>query len=118
MARVTILRARFSPSDLASCSMFLTMSAASRLAWFSIAPTSSRLGRLRRQPGDALEFPGAVGVELVQVGGAPVEVLLALAEGLGAILDALELLVEPLLTVGEAGFPALEVAAQLARPRP
>ena len=40
--------------------------------------------------------------------------MLALAEGLGAVFDALELLVEPLLAVGEAGFPALEVAAQLA----
>ena len=72
------------------------------------------LGRIRGEPGDPLEFPGAVGIELVQVGGAPVEVLLALAEGLRAILDALELIVEPLLTVGETGFPALEVTAQLA----
>src|SRR6266705_2698559 len=43
MARVTILRARFSPSDLASCSIFRTMRAASRLAWFSLVATSSTL---------------------------------------------------------------------------
>jgi hypothetical protein len=72
------------------------------------------LGRVRRQPGYALEFPGAADVGAIQFGGAPVEFLPALAEGLGAVLDALELLVEPLLTVGEAGLPALEVAAQLA----
>jgi len=40
--------------------------------------------------------------------------VLLLVQGLGALLDALELLVEPLLAVGQAGLPALEVAAQLA----
>jgi hypothetical protein len=43
MASVTIFLARLSPSDLASCSMSLTMSAASRLAWFSMVATSSVL---------------------------------------------------------------------------
>ena len=38
----------------------------------------------------------------------------ALVEGLGAVFDALELVVEPLLAVGETGFAALEVTAQLA----
>jgi hypothetical protein len=52
--------------------------------------------------------------QLVQFGRAPVEVLPALAEGLRTVFDALELLVQPLLAVGEAGFPALEVTAQLA----
>src|ERR1700745_1007334 len=32
---------------------------------------------------------------------------------MGAIFDALELLIQPLLAVGEAGFAALEVTAQL-----
>ena len=41
IARVTIFLARFSPSDLASCSMSRTIRAASRLAWFSITATSS-----------------------------------------------------------------------------
>ena len=41
MASVTILRARLSASDLAVASMSLIDSAASRLAWFSIAATSS-----------------------------------------------------------------------------
>jgi hypothetical protein len=72
------------------------------------------LGLVRRQPGYALELLAPVGVQLVQLGGPPVEFLPALAEDLGAVLDALELLVEPLLAVGEAGFPALEVATQLA----
>ena len=66
------------------------------------------------RPGDALQLLALVGLKLVQLGGAPVEILPALAEGLGAVLDALELLVEPLLAVGQADFPALEVAAQLA----
>jgi hypothetical protein len=72
------------------------------------------LGLIDRQPGYALELLAPVGVQLVQLSGPPVEFLPALAESLGAVLDALELLVEPLLAVGEAGFPALEVAAQLA----
>ncbi len=50
MARVTILRARFSPSTLASRSMSLTMSAASRLAWFSMAVTSSALAWFEVRP--------------------------------------------------------------------
>jgi hypothetical protein len=40
--------------------------------------------------------------------------VLALGEGLGAVFDALELGVEPVLAVGETGFAALEVTAQLA----
>src|SRR6185312_7703729 len=72
-----------------------------------------RLGRVRGEPGDPLQLPAAVGVELVQFGRAPLEVLLALAERLRPVFDALELLVQPLLTVGETGFPALEVTAQL-----
>ena len=55
MARVTILRARFSPSSRASRSMSRTISAASRLAWFSIAATSSGLGLVGGEPGDPLQ---------------------------------------------------------------
>src|SRR6185437_1756309 len=71
------------------------------------------LGRVRGESGDPLQLLAAVGVELVQFGRAPLEVLLALAERLRPVFDALELLVQPLLAVGEAGFPALEVTAQL-----
>ena len=113
MARVTILRARFSPSDLASCSISRTMRAASRLAWFSIVATSSALAWSAVRPATRSSSLAAFGVGALQVGGAPVEVLLALVESLGAVFDALELLVQPLLAVGEAGFPALEVTAQL-----
>ena len=113
MARVTILRARFSPSDLASCSISRTMSAASRLAWFSIVADEFGLGRIRGEAGDALQLPAAFGLGALELGGLPVEILLALVESLGAVFDALEFLIEPLLAVGEAGFPALEVTAQL-----
>ena len=114
MARVTIFRARFSPSDLASCSMSRTIRAASRLAWFSIVATSSVFAWSDGEAGDALKLLAALGVLLVQFERAPVEILLALVEGLRAVFDAPELLVEPLLAVGETGFPALQVAAQLA----
>ena len=66
------------------------------------------------EAGDALELFAALGVLLFQFEGAPGEVLLALVEGLRAVFDAPELLVEPLLAVGETGFPAFQVAAQLA----
>ena len=42
------------------------------------------------------------------------QVLLARGQGLGALLDPLELLVQPVLAIGEAQFAALEVTAQLA----
>ena len=38
----------------------------------------------------------------------------ALVQGLGAVFDPLEFRIEPLLAVGETGFAALEVTAQLA----
>jgi len=44
---------------------------------------------------------------VVQFGGAALEVVLSGVEGLCAVFDALELLVEPLLAVGETGFAAL-----------
>src|SRR5581483_4717716 len=72
------------------------------------------LGLVGGEAGDALQLLVLVGFQLVQLGGAAVEILLALAEGLGAVLDALELVVEALLAVGQAGLPALEVAAQRA----
>ncbi len=50
MASVTILRARWSPSDLASFSISLTMRTASRLAWFSMTPTSSDLAASAVRP--------------------------------------------------------------------
>ena len=72
------------------------------------------LGRLGGEPGHALELLAALGVLPVQFGGAAVEVVLPGAEGLSAVFDPLELLVEPLLAVGQTGFAALEVTAQLA----
>ena len=69
--------------------------------------------RLVGMAGHALQFLAAFGVLLIQLGGAALEVVLALGEGLGAVFDALELLVEPLLAVGETGFAALEVTTQL-----
>ena len=71
MARVTILRARFSPSDLASCSMVPDDERRFALGLVLDRADELRLGRLRRQPGHALEFPGAVDVGAVQFGGAP-----------------------------------------------
>ena len=53
-------------------------------------------------------------VLLVQLGGAAVEVLPAGGQGLGALLDPLELLVQPLLAIGQAQLAALKVTAQLA----
>ena len=94
--------------------MSLTMSAASRLAWFSIAATSSALACVGGEAGDALEFAFPFRVFLVELGGAVLQVLLARGQGLGALLDPLELLVQPLLAIGEAQFAALEVTAQLA----
>ena len=113
MARVTILRARFSPSDLASCSMSADDEGRFALGLVLDRGDELHLGRVRGESGDPLQLLAAVGVELVQFGRAPLEVLLALAERLRPVFDALELLVQPLLTVGEAGFPALEVTAQL-----
>ena len=63
---------------------------------------------------DALKLLAALGVLLFQFESAPGEILLALVESLRAVFDAPELLVEPLLAVGETGFPAFQVAAQLA----
>ena len=42
------------------------------------------------------------------------QVLLARGQGLGALLDPLELLVQPLLAIGETQLAALEVTTQLA----
>ena len=72
------------------------------------------LGRLGGESGDALEFAFPFRVFLVELGGAAVEVLPARGQGLGALLDPLELLVQPLLAIGEAQLAALEVTAQLA----
>src|SRR5208282_5530772 len=58
------------------------------------------------------EFLAPLAVLPVQLGRAAVEVLPALVEGLGTLLDPVEFLVEPLFAVGETGFPAFEVAAQ------
>ena len=68
-------------------------------------------GLFAGQPGDALELLAALGVLPVEFGSAAVEVVPALVEGLGAIFDALELLVESLLAIGETGFTTFEVAA-------
>src|ERR1035441_3892586 len=68
----------------------------------------------RRPPGDALQLLAALGILAVQLGGAPVEIGPALVQGLRAVFDALELFVKPLLAVGETGFAALEITAQLA----
>ena len=111
MARVTILRARFSPSDLASCS--ISRDDQGRFPLGLVLDRGHELGpgRLRGEPGDALELLAALGVLPVQFGGTAVEVVPALVEGLGAVFDALELLVEPLLAIGETGFTTFEVAA-------
>ena len=50
IASETTLRARFSPSDRAWCSMSRTIRTASRLAWFSIVPTSSDLAWMAVRP--------------------------------------------------------------------
>ena len=50
IASETTLRARFSPSDRAWCSMSRTIRTASRLAWFSIVPTSSDLAWMAVSP--------------------------------------------------------------------
>ena len=72
------------------------------------------LGRFGGEAGDALEFAFPFRVFLVELGGAALQVLLARGQGLGALLDPLELLVQPLLAIGEAQLAALEVTAQLA----
>ena len=71
-------------------------------------------GRLGGEAGDALEFALAFRVFPVELGGAAIQVLLARGHGLGALFDPLELLVQPLLAIGQAQLAALEVAAQLA----
>ena len=114
MARVTILRARLSPSTFASCSMSLTMSAASRLAWFSMTVTSSALAASAVRPAMRSSSLRRFGVLCVQLSGAAVEVLPPGRLGLRTVFDPLELVVQPLLAVGEAQLAALEVAAQLA----
>ena len=50
---------------------------------------------------------------LVEFGGAALEVLLPGGQGLGAVFDPLELLIQPLFAIGQAHLAALEVAAQL-----
>jgi hypothetical protein len=72
------------------------------------------LGLVGGEAGDALEFALSFRVLLVELGGAALQVLLAAGQGLGALLNPLELLVQPLLAIGEAQLTALEVTAQLA----
>jgi len=71
------------------------------------------LGGLGGEPGDALQFLAALGILAVQLGGAPSEIGPALVQGLRAVFDAPEFFIEPLLAVGEPGFAALEITAQL-----
>ena len=71
-------------------------------------------GRVGGEAGDALELAPAFGVLDVQLSGAAVEVLPPGRLGLRAVFDPLELVVQPLLAVGEAQLAAFEVTAQLA----
>jgi hypothetical protein len=71
------------------------------------------LGLLRGEARDPLQLPAARGFGPFQLGGTPVEILLALVEPVSAVLDAPELLVEALLAVGQAHLAAFQVAAQL-----
>ena len=66
--RATILRARCSPSSRASLSMSRTMIAASRLAWFSIAVTSSALASSAVRPATRSSDQPALGLDVLQLG--------------------------------------------------
>ena len=94
--------------------MSLTMSAASRLAWFSMAVTSSALAASAVRPATRSSSVLRSASFWSSSAARRVQVLIACGQGLGALLDPLELLIQPLLAIGEAQLAALEVTAQLA----
>ena len=85
--------------------MSLTMRAASRLAWFSMAATSSALAASAVRPATRSSSACAVGAQPVQFGLTGVQIRGALFGLPGKLVDALLTLAEPVLT-------ALEVRAQ------
>ena len=77
-----------------------------------MAATSSALAWVGGQPGDALQYGAAFLIAPVQFGAAAVQVL---AGGQGrALVDPLELGVQPGFPLGQPRFPALQVGAQFA----
>ena len=113
MARVTILRARFWPSLRASDSMSRTISAASRLAWFSMPADQLGLGLVGGEAGDPLQHGAALLGQAAELGPLLVDLPLRLGQRVAALLGLARVLVDPLLALGQPGFPALQVAAQL-----
>jgi hypothetical protein len=72
------------------------------------------LGLDRGQPGHPLKLGLALAVQLVDLGGPVSQGALALVELGGPVFQAVQLLVQPLLPVGQPVLPAFQVAAQLA----
>ena len=113
MASVTILRARLSPSLRASASISRTISAASRLAWFSMPGDQLGLGLVGGQPGDPLQDLPALGVELLELGPLPVQARCDARPATSARWSALRASSShPLLALGQADLTALQVGAQ------
>ena len=114
MASTTILRARCSPSDWASASMSRTRIAASRLG-----PLLDRLDQLGAgvvggQAGDALQLVLVLGLPVGELGLPLDECLLGLGQLGGALLDAADRHVDPLLALGQPALPAVEVLLERA----
>jgi hypothetical protein len=72
------------------------------------------LGLLQRHAGNPLQHREALGVELAQLPGAHLELVLPLAQRAGAFLQVARLLGQSLFTLGDAVLAALDVEALLA----
>ena len=113
MASETTFRARFSPSDRAWCSMSRIIRAASRLAWFPIAETSSVFACTAVSPATRSRVVVRCSSRW-SISAAALQLALPLVQLGGPVFQPVQLLVEPLLAPGQPVLPPLEVTAQLA----
>ena len=71
------------------------------------------LGLVGGEAGGALQHGAALLVQAAELGPLPVDLPLRLGQRVAALLGLARVLVDPLLALGQPGFPALQVAAQL-----